>query len=304
MDNNKSNTISEDEKLSAEILKLTDIISRHVTEEDGPVIKFQQLLMRRINSTTEISSYIYEPCICVVANGAKKIIMDKEEYTYDKYRFLVSSVDMPLMAQVIDVPYLGIAIKLDMQIIAELMAEKNLPQSSHEQTERAIGTSMMTYPLLNAVTRFVALLDEPEENIPIMAPVIQKEIIFRLLISDQGKRLKQSAGAQTRQVSHAVEWIREHYSESINIEKLAKSVYMSNSSFHQHFRSLTAMTPLQYQKKLRLHEARKLMLSENFDASSAAYEVGYESPSQFSREYSRLFGNSPLRDIKNLNMSS
>jgi transcriptional regulator GlxA family with amidase domain len=156
-------------------------------------------------------------------------------------------------------------------------------------------------PLLAAFQRLIDLLDEPKD-IPILAPIIQREIFYRLLVGDQGTRLRQmaSSGSQSQQVARAISWLMSNFAQPLRIDDLAAQVNMSTSTFHHHFRTVTAMSPLQYQKWLRLNEARRLMLAENQDAATAAFQVGYESPSQFSREYGRLFGNSPLRDITSL----
>jgi len=159
----------------------------------------------------------------------------------------------------------------------------------------------VTMPLLAAFQRLVDLLAEPKD-IPILAPIIQREIIYRLLVGDQGARLRQiaSAGSQSQQIARAIEWLKGNFMQTLHIDDLAAQASMSNSTFHHHFRSITALSPLQYQKQLRLQEARRLMLAERMDAATAAFQVGYESPSQFSREYNRVFGAPPLRDITNL----
>jgi len=160
-------------------------------------------------------------------------------------------------------------------------------------------------PLLTAFQRLIDLLAEPKD-IPILAPIIQREIVYRLLVGDQGARLRQmaSAGSQSQQIARAIDWLKSNFTQSLRIEDLATQVNMSTSTFHHHFRALTAMSPLQYQKWLRLNEARRLMLIERLDAATAAFQVGYESPSQFSREYSRLYGAPPLRNITNLRRSA
>jgi transcriptional regulator GlxA family with amidase domain len=164
-----------------------------------------------------------------------------------------------------------------------------------------MATGEVTLPLLAAFQRQIDLLDEPED-IPILAPIIQREIFYRLLVGDQGTRLRQmaSVGSQSQHIARAIDWIKGNFTQPLRIDDLAKQVNMSTITFHHHFRTLTAMSPLQYQKWLRLNEARRLMLTERLDAATSAFQVGYESPSQFSREYSRLFGTSPLRDITNL----
>jgi AraC-like DNA-binding protein len=164
-----------------------------------------------------------------------------------------------------------------------------------------MATGEVTLPLLTAFQRLIDLLDEPKD-IPILAPIIQREIFYRLLVSDQGVRLRQmtSARSHNHQIAQAIEWLKGHYALPLRIDDLAARVHMSASSFHHHFRRLTAMSPLQFQKWLRLNEARRLMLTENFNAATAAFRVGYESPSQFSREYRRFFNEPPSRDITSL----
>jgi len=181
------------------------------------------------------------------------------------------------------------------------MVDSNLPQPRTQQSSRGMATGEITLPLLTAFQRLIDLLAE-QQDIPILAPIIQREIIYRLLVGDQGTRLRQiaSTGSQSNQIARAIDWLKGNYTQPLRIDDLAKQVNMSISTFHHHFRSLTAMSPLQYQKWLRLNEARRLMLVEPLDATTAAFQVGYESASQFSREYSRLFGTSPLRDITNL----
>jgi transcriptional regulator GlxA family with amidase domain len=168
-----------------------------------------------------------------------------------------------------------------------------------------MATGEITLPLLNAFQRLIALLDE-EQDIQILATIIQREIIYRLLVGDQGERLRQIAteGSKSQQIGRAIEWLKSNFTQPLRIDDLAEHVNMSTTSFHNHFRSMTALSPLQFQKQLRLQEARRLMLAERMDAANAAFQVGYESPSQFSREYGRLFGAPPLRDITKLRQLS
>jgi len=197
-------------------------------------------------------------------------------------------------------PYLGLVLKLDLREMSQLMLDSNLP-SPRPESSRGMATGEVTLPLVSAFQRLIDLLDDVED-IPILAPVIQREISYRLLVGDQGARFRQiaTAGSQSQQIAKAINWLKDNFTETLRIDDLAAQSNMSTSSFHHHFRSVTAMSPLQYQKWLRLSEARRLMLTENQDAANAAFNVGYESPSQFSREYSRLFGNSPLRDVTKL----
>ena len=198
-------------------------------------------------------------------------------------------------------PCLSLLLKLDQREISQLMADSNLPPPRAQQSSRAMAVGEVTLPLLTAFQRLIDLLDE-SKDIPILAPIIQREIFYRLLVGDQGVRLRQmaSSGSQSQQIARAIDWLKGNFTRPLSIDDLATELNMSTSTFHHHFRALTAMSPLQYQKRLRLNEARRLMLTEGLDAASTAFQVGYESPSQFSREYSRLFGNSPLRDITNL----
>jgi AraC-like DNA-binding protein len=214
-------------------------------------------------------------------------------------------VDLPTVWQIIEAsrekPCLGLVLKLDLREISQLMVDSHLPPSRAQQSSRGMATGEVTLPLLAAFQRLIDLLAEPKD-IPILAPIIQREISYRLLVGDQGARLRQmaSTGTQSRQIARAVEWLKGNFTRPLRIDDLAEQVNMSTSTFHHHFRVLTAMSPLQYQKWLRLNEARRLMLNERLDATTAAFQVGYESPSQFSREYNRMFGAPPLRDITNL----
>ena len=218
---------------------------------------------------------------------------------------MIASVDLPTVVQIIkasrEKPYLGLVLKLDQREMSQLMVDSNLPPPRPQQSSRGMATGEVTLPLVTAFQRLIDLLAEPKD-IPILAPIIQREIIYRLLVGDQGARLRQiaSAGSQSHQIARAIDWLKSNFTRPLRIDDLAKQVNMSTSTFHHHFRALTAMNPLQYQKWLRLNEARQLMLAERMDATTAAFQVGYESPSQLSREYTRLFGAPPLRDITNL----
>jgi AraC-like DNA-binding protein len=214
-------------------------------------------------------------------------------------------VDLPTVVQIIkasrEKPCTGIVLKLDQRVISQLMVDSNLPPPRPQQSSRGMAAGEVTLPLVTAIQRLVDLLSEPKD-IPILAPIMQREISYRLLVSDQGARLRQmaSVGSQSQQIARAIDWLKGNFTKPLRIDDLAAQVNMSTSTFHHHFRQLTAMSPLQYQKWLRLNEARRLMLAEKQDATSAAFQVGYESPSQFSREYSRLFGSPPLRDITHI----
>ena len=261
-------------------------------------------LFRRDEPTGPISG-MYEPSICLVAQGAKRVLLGDDTFVYDTRHYLITSVHLPTVVQIIEAsrekPYLGLKLKLDQREMSQLMADSNLPPPRTQQSNRGMATGEVTLPLLTAFQRLIDLLAE-QQDIPILAPVIQREIIYRLLVGDQGERLRQiaSAGSQSHQIARAIDWLKGNFTQPLRIDDLAAQASMSSSTFHHHFRSMTALSPLQFQKQLRLQEARRLMLSEHLDAANAAFQVGYESPSQFSREYNRLFGAPPLRDITNL----
>lgn len=261
-------------------------------------------LFRREEPTGPISG-MYEPSVCLVAQGAKRVLLGDDTYVYDARHYLITSVHLPTIVQIIEAspekPYLGLKLKLDQRVISQLMVDSNLPQPRPQQSSRGMATGEVTLPLMNAFQRLIDLLAE-EQDIPILAPVIQREIIYRLLVGDQGTRLRQiaSAGSQGQQIARAIDWLKGNFTQPLRIDDLAEQASMSSSTFHHHFRSMTALSPLQYQKHLRLQEARRLMLAERMDAATAAFQVGYESPSQFNREYNRLFGAPPLRDITKL----
>ena len=267
------------------------------------------LSLYRLDEPTPPTSIMYQPRICMVAQGAKRVLLGDDTYVYDEHHLLIASVDLPTVVQIIKAsrkkPYLGLVLKLDQREISQLMVDSNLPLPRPQQSSRGMATCEVTLPLLNAFQRLMDLLAEPKD-IPILAPIIQREIVYRLLVGDQGSHLRQiaSAGSQSQQIARAIDWLKDNFTQPLRIDDLATQVNMSTSTFHHHFRALTAMSPLQYQKWLRLYEARRLMLTEHQDAATAAFQVGYESPSQFSREYKRLFGAPPLRDITKLRQMS
>lgn len=245
------------------------------------------------------------PSIVLVVSGAKKMWIGGEAYGYDASRFLMTSLDLPANSEVTEAslsqPCLGLAFKLDQRILAELIAQGSLPPSRERHVNSGVGIGAVTDAILGPFCRLVTLLNEPEA-IPFLAPMIQREIHYRLLMSDQASRLRQIAAVDSHghRIAKAIDWLKINFALPLRVDDLASRVQMSTPSFHQHFRSLTSMSPLQYQKWLRLNEAKRLMLNEHRDVASAAFEVGYESPSQFSREYSRMFGSAPKRDISKL----
>ena len=290
------------EALGESIARLTKHEGRSLTGIPG-------LSVFRREKTTIQTVGIYEPGICVMAQGAKRILLGKDSLVYDSRHFLITSVDIPTFVQVIqaspETPCLGLVMKLDWSEISRWMVDGMLPPPFSQPSRQGMAIGKVTLPLVTAFYRLINLLLEPQ-NIPALLPIIRREIFYLLLVSDQGVRLRQMVAAESRgrQIARAIDWLKIYYAHPLRIEELSSLANMSSSTFHHHFRAMTAMSPLQYQKRLRLYEARRLMLSEHLDATSAAIRVGYESPSQFSREYVRLFGKSPLRDIKNLREES
>lgn len=295
----------ESNSMVAALEALGKSIARWTDKGDQPVTAIPGLSLYRRDEPTQPTSIMYEPRICMIAQGAKRVLLGDDTYVYDEQHFLIASVDLPTVVQIIkasrEKPYLGLVLKLDQRVILQLMVDSNLPQPRPQQSNRGMATGEVTLSLLNAFQRLIDLLAEPKD-IPILAPIIQREIFYRLLVGDQGARLRQiaSAGSQSHQIARAIDWLKGNFTRPLRIDDLAAQVNMSTSTFHHHFRALTAISPLQYQKWLRLNEARRLMLTDHLDAANAAFQVGYESPSQFSREYGRLFGAPPLRDITNL----
>lgn len=288
---------------------LGERIAKWTSKKGSYATPIANLYLSQHTFPTEITNYIYEPSLCLVAQGAKRVLLGKDVYTYDAYHFLITSIDLPVVAQVIeasiDKPFLGLALKFERHSIAEMFVDSDIPLPRPQPAGRAMAVSEVTLPLLDAFIRLIDLLDTPDD-IPMIAPLVQKEILYRLLVGDQGERLRQmgAAGSQSQQIARTIDWLKENFNRPLQVEELAKHARMSPSTFHRHFRAVTSMSPLQYQKSLRLHEARRLMLTEHLDAASAAFQVGYESHTQFSREYSRLFGAPPLRDIKSLRQFS
>jgi len=297
--------MTEQGNMESPLKSLAEMIARWTGESESVTTSIPELSLHRHTANTEPANVLYDPSICVVAQGAKRVLFGDGDYIYDARSYLLTSVNIPTLFQVVSAspekPYLGLVLRLNMREVSQLIVDTNFPALRTQQSDPGMVIGKINLPLLTAIQRLVRLLDEPQD-IPILAPIMQKEILYRLLMGDQGERLRQiaSVGSQSNQIARAIEWLKENFTQQLKIDDLAKRVNMSPSTFHHHFKALTAKSPLQYQKWLRLNEARRLMLVEQADAATASFEVGYESPSQFSREYSRLFGNSPARDISML----
>lgn len=287
--------------MKATLEQLGQRIARWTEFSENPTTAIEQLNLFRRAAPSEPVNGLYQPSVCLVAQGAKRVLLGEESLVYDGERFLITSVHLPTIVQITEAsaekPYLGLSLRLDPREISELMLDTSLPTPSRPAATLGMAVGRTTPELLDAFVRLLDLLDH-EADIPILAPMIRREITYRLLVGEQGARLRQIATAGTRShaIAHAIDWLQHHYTEALRIEDLAQRANMSASTFHHHFRQLTTMSPLQYQKKLRLNEARRLLLTERLDASTTAFRVGYESASQFSREYRRLFGAPPVQD--------
>ena len=297
--------ITEERKTDRLVGTLSEKIARLTKNGDLNATAVPGLSLFRREEPTEPFSGLYEPSLCLVTQGSKRVLLGDDTYTYDARTYLITSVHLPTIVQVTEAsrerPYLGLKLILDLREVSELMLDTHLPSPAPPQSQRGMATGRVTLPLVDAVHRLIDLL-QSEKDIPILAPLIHREILYRLLTGEQGVRLRQFAvsGSRSQQIAHTIDWMKQHFTKAISIDSLAQIAGMSPSSFHQHFRAMTALSPLQYQKQLRLQEARRLMLSEHLDAATAAFRVGYESPSQFSREYGRMFGAPPRRDMTHL----
>ncbi len=273
--------------------------------QDGTLDVSASFRLARSSRLTEPIHSMYQPAFCVVAQGRKRALLGEEVFLYDPGHYLIYTVDLPLTFQVAeaskDRPYLGFRLNLDAALVASVMMESGTEPKKGNVSLKAMDVSPMDANLLDAVVRLVRLLDAPVEG-RVLAPLIVREIVFRLLTSGQSARLSHllAAGKDTQRISKAIGYLRENFDQSLKMDDIAHELGMSVSGFHHHFKSVTAMSPLQFQKQVRLQEARRLMLGEDLDAASAGYRVGYEDPAYFSREYKKLFGAPPQRDIAKL----
>ncbi|WP_323121342.1 AraC family transcriptional regulator [Burkholderia alba] len=285
--------------------ELAALISRFVPVDGGYQTAIPALSFHRYSAPVDFGCSVSRAAFVFAAQGAKQVTVAGQSYCYDHLHSLVTSVDLPMFSRVTeasaDAPYLCLKLALDPRRIVELVAEMRLPDPDEVPAGEGIASGALSMPLFDAALRLVRLLDTPAD-IPILAPLVEKELLYRLMTSEQGARLRHMAvtGSQSYRIARAIEWIRDHYTEPLRVDTLAHAVNMSVSSLHHHFKNFTTLSPLQYQKQLRLHEARGLLLRQSGDVGSIALRVGYDSPSQFSREYSRLFGAPPLRDAVQL----
>ncbi len=250
------------------------------------------------------------PHLCLVVQGEKHIVLGNENYIFDNNSFVLSAIDLPIISKITQAsnnkPYLGLTLELDLEEIAQMLIEVGFNNNNISKNARGISVNKLSEPLFEAVQRLVKLLEKPNE-IPIMSKVIKKEIYYRLLTdTNEGYKLKEiiSIGSKKNKIAKAVYWIKDNFDKPLHIKPLSEFVGMSHSTLYHHFKLLTGMSPIQYQKKIRLNESKKLMLVDNLSIGDAAFNVGYGSLTQFNREYKRLFGNPPKTDIKQLKNSN
>ena len=286
--------------------ELAAMIERHTRTDGAHATAISRLGLSRTTQAQHPVHSVCEPAFCILAQGSKRVLLGDEVYVYDGNQYLVASQNLPVSGQVIDAspeaPFLGLRLTFDVKEIAELAVEFGLPEPRPKVAlQRGIFTGALSGTLLDPVLRLMKLLDTPED-VAALAPLISREILYRLLRSHDGWRLAQMAVVDShhQRITQAIGLLSQRFREPLRMDDLAAAVHMSVSSLHHHFKSVTSMSPLQFQKQLRLQDARRIMIGEHVDAATAGHRVGYESQSQFNREYSRFFGMPPVRDVKRL----
>ncbi|MCK9861734.1 AraC family transcriptional regulator [Paenibacillus sp. ATY16] len=294
-----------DESLRMEqaLRHLADLILRHAPSSGTFPTSVPNLSLMNADHLSEPLESVYKPSLCLVAQGAKTATLGDETYRYDPMTFVVIAAELPIISKIVEaspeVPYLSLKLSFDPDVILDIVKESSSASTSPVDASPGITMNRTSPGLLEAAVRLVQLLDTPGD-IPVLAPLIVREILYRVLQSEHGSLIRSFAmvGSHSHNIAQAIRMINRQYAEPLVIEQLAKEASLSTSAFHKHFKRVTSMSPLQYQKTLRLQEARRLMLTETVHASEAAFLVGYESPSQFSREYARMYGRPPMLDIQ------
>jgi AraC-like DNA-binding protein len=296
---------SEVRRAEALRVELAQLLERRTGSDGRHETAISALRMYRFSHPTERTPVIQEPAVYVVVQGRKQVSIGEETYIYDPSQYLAVSVDLPAIGNVLEAspeePYLCLTLAVDARELAALIVESGRPTPRDDHDGRGLYVNPLQWELLDCFLRLVRLLDAPHD-LPILVPLVLRELHYRLLQSEQFGRLAQIAigDSRLRRVSAALAWIRTHFAEKLEIEALAKRAHMSPSALHSHFKAVTAVSPIQYQKRLRLQEARRLLLAGATSAEAVAYEVGYASASQFSREFTRLFGQPPRRDAERM----
>ena len=284
--------------------ELVERIGRAV-REDGTTQPLQGLHLSRSSLPLKPLHSVLEPSLCVIAQGSKEVLLGDSRYRYDPSQYLLATVELPRVSQVLEAsqerPYLSLRLELAPTLVGAVMVEAGYASPPGHTDVRAIAVSPVDVHLLDAFVRLTRLLDSPVDA-PVLLPLITREITYRLLVGEQGARLRHLAilGGYTPSIARAIERLRRDFDQPLRIEQMARELGMSVSGFHHHFKAVTAMSPLQFQKQLRLQEARRLMLGEDLDAQGAASRVGYHDASHFNREYKSLFGVPPMRDVQRL----
>ena len=297
---------SQARRMQADREELAERIA-HAVARDGKVVVQPGLVFTRLSAPTGPEYAVLEPWFCMIAQGAKDVLLGGERFHYDEAHYLISTLGVPAVGRVVEAspqrPYLGLRLSLDPSVVTSVMVESGV--GVHARGEgvgvTGVGVSPLDPDLLDATVRLVRLIDRPSEY-RVLAPLITREIVYRLLNGEQAGRLRHLAtfGGQVHRMVRAIEKFRQDFNKPLRIDDVAGELGMSVSGFHAHFKAVTAMSPLQFQKHLRLQEARRLMLNENLDAGEAGFRVGYEDQSHFSREYKRHFGEPPMRDVERL----
>jgi AraC-like DNA-binding protein len=290
-------------------LELVERVRRAAPRDGSHETRVPGVAAMRASEPSQPLPTLYEPSLCIVVQGRKQTRLADEVYVYDPLHYLVVSVTLPMVGQIIEAtkqrPYLSLRINVDRKLLSELLLQTDSATRRRASADRGLYVTRADAEFLDAIVRLVRLLDRPQEA-AVLAPLVLREIQFRALNGELGWRLRELCvlDSQSQRIARSIDVIRTRFAEPLRIDDLASTAHMSASSFHHHFKEVTAMSPLQFQKQLRLHEARRLMLADGLDASAAAHRVGYESPSQFSREYRRLFGAPPRREIGTLRSPS
>lgn len=285
--------------------ELAERVAKAVSSDGVHRTAFAPLSLIRASEIGLPLPAVYTPSLCVVVQGRKRAIVGNESFYYDAFNYLFVPVSLPVRGQILDAsperPYMCLRIDIDLREVGRLLLEMEADARTSAPAEQALYVARMSSDLQEAVLRLVRLLDTPAD-LPVLGPLTLREIWYRLLRGEMGQRLRDLTEMEgpVQRISRAIELLQRRYDKALRIEELADASHMSASTFHARFKSVTSMSPLQFQKQLRLHEARRLMMSEGLEASAAGYRVGYESPSQFSREYRRLFGAPPRREIASL----
>lgn len=279
---------------------------RRVVREEGTIDLPGGLRLLRASSPTELEHGVSFPAFCVVLQGSKEVLLGDDLYRYDANHFLITAAALPIASRITEAseerPYLGVVVRLDPALVGSVMIEAGHPVPQDRAASRAFDVSPLDAGLLDAVLRLVRLENSSAEEARFLRPLVTREIIFRLLEGEQGGRLRQSSvlGGHAHRIAKALVRLREDFDRPLRVEDLARELRMSVSGFHHHFKAVTAMSPLQFQKRMRLQAARRLMLGEDLDATGAGHRVGYGDPSHFTRDYKRLFGAPPARDVGRL----